>query len=177
MGRAIPVRGPTLATLALRRGSVASLTHSHNRVPSPPLSSTTTSAAIGSMEEITKKKNKQANLIDKLVEEVENGVVLQGATANEDKLQPLVPETIEQLADAGMSIWMLTGDKQETAINIGWSTRLLEANMKQELLTVSTCNTAEVSGWGRPQPAPWLLRACGAAWLTRRVVAWRGRVR
>lgn len=44
---------------------------------------------------------------------------LLGATAIEDKLQEGVPESIAALADADIKIWVLTGDKQETAINIG----------------------------------------------------------
>lgn len=48
-----------------------------------------------------------------------------GATAIEDKLQEGVPETIDKLAQAGIKIWMLTGDKLETAINIGYSCKLL----------------------------------------------------
>lgn len=44
-----------------------------------------------------------------------------GATAIEDKLQDGVPQTIANLALAGIKIWVLTGDKQETAINIGYS--------------------------------------------------------
>lgn len=44
---------------------------------------------------------------------------LLGATAIEDKLQDQVPETIETLMKADIKIWILTGDKQETAINIG----------------------------------------------------------
>ena len=44
-----------------------------------------------------------------------------GASAIEDKLQDGVPETIANLAIAGIKIWVLTGDKQETAINIGYS--------------------------------------------------------
>ncbi|KAB0368460.1 hypothetical protein FD755_020226 [Muntiacus reevesi] len=43
---------------------------------------------------------------------------LLGATAIEDKLQDQVPETIETLMKADIKIWILTGDKQETAINI-----------------------------------------------------------
>ena len=49
---------------------------------------------------------------------------LLGATAIEDKLQDGVPECIHSLADAGIKIWVLTGDKQETAINIGYSCRV-----------------------------------------------------
>lgn len=46
---------------------------------------------------------------------------LLGATAIEDKLQDNVPETIETLLKADIKVWILTGDKQETAINIGES--------------------------------------------------------
>jgi P-type E1-E2 ATPase len=46
-------------------------------------------------------------------------LTLLGATAIEDKLQEGVPETIANLAKADIKIWVLTGDKQETAINIG----------------------------------------------------------
>jgi phospholipid-transporting ATPase len=49
--------------------------------------------------------------------------------ANEAKLQPDVPETIERLAEAGIRTWMLTGDKQETAINIAISCSLITESM------------------------------------------------
>ena len=42
-----------------------------------------------------------------------------GASAIEDKLQDGVSQTIANLETAGIKIWVLTGDKQETAINIG----------------------------------------------------------
>jgi magnesium-transporting ATPase (P-type) len=42
-----------------------------------------------------------------------------GATGVEDQLQDLVPETLEALKEAGIRIWMLTGDKMETAVNVG----------------------------------------------------------
>lgn len=76
-------------------------------------------------------KDKQPNLIDDLMDRIEGSLVLQGATANEDKLQPGVPETIAQLARAGIRVWMVTGDKQETAVNIGFATKLLDDNMRQ----------------------------------------------
>ena len=40
-----------------------------------------------------------------------------------------VPESIANLAKADIKIWILTGDKQETAINIGYSCRLLTQPM------------------------------------------------
>lgn len=52
-------------------------------------------------------------------ERLERDLVLVGATAIEDKLQEYVPETIQALMAADMRVWMLTGDKRETAINIG----------------------------------------------------------
>ncbi len=54
---------------------------------------------------------------------VERNLVLLGGTAIEDKLQEGVPETIKKLADAGIRIWVLTGDKMETAINIAYACR------------------------------------------------------
>lgn len=50
---------------------------------------------------------------------------LVGVTAIEDKLQDGVPQTIANLQMAGIKIWVLTGDKQETAVNIGYSCQLL----------------------------------------------------
>jgi P-type E1-E2 ATPase len=47
----------------------------------------------------------------------------------EDRLQDNVPATIHDLQDAGIKIWMLTGDKLETAENIGYSCKLLTKDM------------------------------------------------
>ncbi|KAM7346678.1 ATPase phospholipid transporting 8B isoform 3-T3 [Cochliomyia hominivorax] len=60
-----------------------------------------------------------------IYEEVESELVLVGVTAIEDKLQDGVPQTIANLQMAGIKVWVLTGDKQETAINIGYSCQLL----------------------------------------------------
>lgn len=57
--------------------------------------------------------------VDAMYEEIEQNLKLIGATAIEDKLQDGVPQTIANLAAAGIKLWVLTGDKQETAINIG----------------------------------------------------------
>ena len=58
------------------------------------------------------------NLIDSLEDSIEQQLTLLGATALEDRLQEGVPETIDSLSRAGIHIWVLTGDKEETAINI-----------------------------------------------------------
>ncbi|XP_062821097.1 phospholipid-transporting ATPase ID isoform X2 [Anolis carolinensis] len=69
-----------------------------------------------------------------LYEEVENEMVLLGATAIEDKLQQGVPETIALLTLANIKIWVLTGDKQETAVNIGYSCKMLTDEMAEVFL-------------------------------------------
>lgn len=63
--------------------------------------------------------------LDALYEEIEKDLELVGVTAIEDKLQDGVPQTIANLILAGIKIWVLTGDKQETAVNIGYSCQLL----------------------------------------------------
>lgn len=65
-------------------------------------------------------------LIEKAGELIEQQLELTGATAIEDKLQHGVPETIDRLRRANVKLWMLTGDKRETAINIGHSCRLIK---------------------------------------------------
>ncbi|XP_061503846.1 phospholipid-transporting ATPase ID isoform X6 [Anopheles gambiae] len=64
-----------------------------------------------------------------IYEEIECDMQLVGVTAIEDKLQDGVPQTIANLQLAGIKIWVLTGDKQETAINIGYSCQLLTDDM------------------------------------------------
>lgn len=64
--------------------------------------------------------------IEKAGEMIEREFEITGATAIEDKLQKGVPETIEKLRRANIRLWMLTGDKRETAINIGYSCRLIK---------------------------------------------------
>ncbi|XP_038153492.1 phospholipid-transporting ATPase ID-like [Cyprinodon tularosa] len=79
--------------------------------------------------------------LDELYEEVEKDLMLLGATAVEDKLQDGVPQTIEQLAKADIKIWVLTGDKQETAENIGYSCNMLREEMTDIFIVAS--NTAD----------------------------------
>lgn len=67
--------------------------------------------------------------LDKAAELIERNLLLIGATAIEDKLQDGVPDTIHTLQEAGIKVWVLTGDRQETAINIGMSCRLLSEDM------------------------------------------------
>ncbi|XP_026172913.1 phospholipid-transporting ATPase ID isoform X1 [Mastacembelus armatus] len=64
-------------------------------------------------------------------DQIEQGLMLLGATAIEDKLQEGVPETIAILSLANIKIWVLTGDKQETAVNIGYSCKMLTDDMTE----------------------------------------------
>ncbi|ODN06541.1 putative phospholipid-transporting ATPase VD [Orchesella cincta] len=60
---------------------------------------------------------------------LESNMELVGATGVEDRLQDRVPETIEALRNAGIVVWVLTGDKQETAVNIAYSCKLFTPSM------------------------------------------------
>ena len=64
--------------------------------------------------------------IEEVGEQIETQLELTGATAIEDKLQKGVPEAIDKLRRANIKLWMLTGDKRETAINVGHSCRLVK---------------------------------------------------
>ncbi|XP_025019387.1 probable phospholipid-transporting ATPase VA isoform X2 [Python bivittatus] len=66
---------------------------------------------------------------------IETNLHLLGATGIEDRLQDGVPETITNLRKAGLQIWVLTGDKQETAINIAYACKLLDHD--EEIITLN----------------------------------------
>ncbi|XVF42961.1 hypothetical protein PTKIN_Ptkin02bG0001900 [Pterospermum kingtungense] len=78
------------------------------------------------------------SLIDEVADEVERDLILLGATAVEDKLQNGVPDCIDKLAQAGIKLWVLTGDKMETAINIGYACSLLRQGMKQIIINLDS---------------------------------------
>ncbi|KAJ2780447.1 hypothetical protein GGI15_003533 [Coemansia interrupta] len=87
-------------------------------------------AALGSVE------SDRDEQIAAIAAEMECDLRIVGATAIEDKLQELVPDTIASLRAAGIKIWVLTGDKMETAINIGFAANLLTKEM--ELWTINS---------------------------------------
>lgn len=60
----------------------------------------------------------------------ERNLQLLGATVLEDRLQDQVPETIHALHEADIKVWVLTGDKLETAESIGFSSKLLSSDME-----------------------------------------------
>jgi len=76
---------------------------------------------------------------------IENKMKLVGATGIEDRLQEGVPDAIARLREAGIVVWVLTGDKQETAINIAYSCRLFSPNMEVIKLNARSRDAAESS--------------------------------
>ncbi|KAJ7097515.1 hypothetical protein C8R44DRAFT_366257 [Mycena epipterygia] len=76
--------------------------------------------------------------IEAACEEVERDLTILGATALEDKLQEGVPEAIETLHRAGIKLWILTGDKLQTAIEIGYSCNLLKSDMDLMILSADS---------------------------------------
>lgn len=83
----------------------------------------------------------RAEELDKAAELIEREFTLLGATAIEDKLQDGVPDTIHTLQSAGIKIWVLTGDRQETAINIGMSCKLISEDMTLLIVNEDTAET------------------------------------
>ncbi|KAF3616934.1 Phospholipid-transporting ATPase 6 [Capsicum annuum] len=98
-------------------------------------------------EEFTKAKSTIGGdrdaMLEKVSDTMERDLILVGATAVEDKLQKGVPQCIDKLAQAGLKIWVLTGDKMETAINIGYACSLLRQGMKQ--ICITTMNPDSVA--------------------------------
>ncbi|XP_074678550.1 phospholipid-transporting ATPase VD isoform X1 [Strix aluco] len=69
--------------------------------------------------------NREVLLLESAIR-LETELTLLGATGIEDRLQEGVPDTVQALRKAGIKIWMLTGDKRETAVNIAYACKLLE---------------------------------------------------
>ncbi|KAI3696543.1 hypothetical protein L1987_79561 [Smallanthus sonchifolius] len=86
--------------------------------------------------------------LDEVAELIEKDLTLIGCTAIEDKLQEGVPSCIETLSRAGIKIWMLTGDKLETAINIAYACKLINNDMKQFVISSETDVIREVESRG-----------------------------
>ena len=82
------------------------------------------------LEEINKKINHTDEEINSLYDKMENDLIILGATAIEDQLQDDVEKIIKSMMDTGMKVWMLTGDKLDTAKNIAISCKLFEEKTK-----------------------------------------------
>ncbi|PHJ21701.1 phospholipid-translocating p-type flippase subfamily protein [Cystoisospora suis] len=74
--------------------------------------------------ELDRGSDKQSRLLG-LAEKLEVSLELQGVTGIEDRLQEGVADTIAKLRQAGIHVWMLSGDKTETALNVGVATSLI----------------------------------------------------
>ncbi|CAL5381428.1 unnamed protein product [Camellia sinensis] len=87
----------------------------------------------------------RAALLREVASNVEKSLTILGASGIEDKLQKGVPEAIEALRVAGIKVWVLTGDKQETAISIGYSSRLLTSKMTQIVFNINSKESCKKS--------------------------------
>ncbi|XP_056326707.1 probable phospholipid-transporting ATPase VD [Danio aesculapii] len=85
-------------------------------------------------------ENREELLLES-AERLETDLTLLGATGIVDRLQEEVPETIEALQEAGIKVWVLTGDKQETAINIAFACKLLRPT---DHILMANCDSKEV---------------------------------
>ncbi|KAG2484993.1 hypothetical protein HYH03_016286, partial [Edaphochlamys debaryana] len=88
--------------------------------------------------------------LDALAEELESGLGLVGVVGIEDRLQAGVPEAVAGLRAAGVRLWMITGDKLETAVNIARSAGLVTAPRDDQLLVLRGAEGGEAGeeGWG-----------------------------
>lgn len=83
--------------------------------------------------------------LENVAELIEQDLLLIGGTAIEDRLQDGVPHTIALLGQAGIKLWVLTGDKVETAINIGFSCNMLNNDMELINMKVEEDEAGETS--------------------------------
>ena len=78
-----------------------------------------------------KKEEKLGHLFDSM----EKDLQYLGSSAIEDKLQENVADTIDHVMQANIRVWVLTGDKQETAIEIGRACKLIQQHMRLVVLS------------------------------------------
>ncbi|XP_077210179.1 aminophospholipid ATPase 3 isoform X3 [Tasmannia lanceolata] len=97
--------------------------------------------------------------LDEVADLIEKDLILIGSTAIEDKLQDGVPSCIETLSRAGIKIWVLTGDKMETAINIAYACSLINNDMKQFIISSETEAIREVESRGDTVETERVIRA------------------
>ncbi|XP_036320594.1 probable phospholipid-transporting ATPase VD isoform X2 [Rhagoletis pomonella] len=87
-------------------------------------------------------ENRERRIRDSFAK-LESNLIILGATGIEDRLQDGVPETIAAMLSAGISMWVLTGDKPETAINVAYSAKLFTQQMEIIRLTARSRDAAE----------------------------------
>ncbi|PSS05696.1 Phospholipid-transporting ATPase [Actinidia chinensis var. chinensis] len=82
--------------------------------------------------------------VAEVCQRLEHELEILGVVAIEDRLQDGVPETIESLRKAGINFWMLTGDKQTTAVQIALSCSFVSPEPKGQLLLINGKTEDEV---------------------------------
>lgn len=97
-------------------------------------------------EEASASLENREDKMEEVASSIECELELIGGTAIEDRLQDGVPETIELLSKAGIKLWVLTGDKVETAINIGFSCNLLNNDMELLVIRADTDDNDSTKG-------------------------------
>jgi len=78
--------------------------------------------------------------VDKMSNLIEDGLEVLGATAVQDNLQDGVVETLRDLKEANINVWVLTGDKEETAVNIGFACGIIDNRTGRHFITASKKN-------------------------------------
>jgi magnesium-transporting ATPase (P-type) len=68
--------------------------------------------------------------LELVIAELEQQLTLLGVTGIEDKIQTGAPEALEKFRQAGIKVWMLTGDRPDTATNVAYAVRLISSDMK-----------------------------------------------
>ncbi|CAH8292742.1 unnamed protein product [Schistosoma turkestanicum] len=89
--------------------------------------------------------NERIHALKKCYYEIESDMEPIGVTGIEDKLQPGVKNCIKALKEAGIQIWILTGDKAETAITVSQSIGHLTPNMT--LIRIMDCQTLQLTAY------------------------------
>uniref|UniRef100_H3HCU6 Phospholipid-transporting ATPase n=1 Tax=Phytophthora ramorum TaxID=164328 RepID=H3HCU6_PHYRM len=84
--------------------------------------------------------------LTKIIAELERRLVLVGVSAIEDKIQEGAPEALEKFRAAGIRVWMLTGDRADTATNVAHAVRLVSAEMRLLRLCESASSWMEGQG-------------------------------
>ncbi|KAJ0410307.1 hypothetical protein P43SY_002639 [Pythium insidiosum] len=94
-------------------------------------------ASVPSSPSITSSDDKDVSLnVNELISELERGLTLIGISGVEDKIQEGAPETLEKFRQAGITVWMLTGDRPDTATNVAIAVLTLYIFYKNVLLVL-----------------------------------------
>jgi phospholipid-translocating ATPase len=77
----------------------------------------------------------RAGMVKAVISTIERDLELLGLTGVEDRLQDDVKVTLEILRNAGLKVWMLTGDKIETAACVAVSSKLVARNQSLHMIS------------------------------------------